>query len=229
MKKSKKTNIFINEKTFLNARNYKKGKRIKKEQKRKTKLFYKYFLYMIAFLTISFAIIFFIYLLQPKKSVSINNIKKQYIKNKKYFNNIIEPYIKTQKDFCENNNKYINEKYENEIFLSDVKINELNYQMYIFNSTNFILNEFKQYGAYEIPLSNNIKEALKFYASKYNITNNKDIFMLDIGSNVGWYPSLLGRYNYTILCFEAFKRNYYVAKKNYCYLNKDSNVIIITK
>ena len=41
-------------------------------------------------------------------------------------------------------------------------------------------------------LINNIKEALKFYASKYNITNNKDIFMLDIGSNVGWYPSLLG-------------------------------------
>ena len=181
MKKSKKTNIFINEKTFLNAGNYKKGKRIKKEQKRKSKLFYKYFLYIIAFLTIFFAIIFFIYLLQPKKSVSVNNIKEQYIKNKKYFNNIIEPYIKTQKDFCENNNKYINEKYENEIFLSDVKINELNYQMYIFNSTNFILNEFKQYGAYEIPLSNNIKEALQFYASKYNIKNNKDIFMLDIG------------------------------------------------
>jgi len=53
--------------------------------------------------------------------------------------------------------------------------------------------------------------------------------MLDIGANVGWYPSLLGRYDYTILCFEAFKRNYYVSKKNYCYLNKDSNVIIITK
>ena len=27
-------------------------------------------------------------------------------------NNIVEPYIKAQKDFCENNNKYINEKYE---------------------------------------------------------------------------------------------------------------------
>ena len=207
MKKSKKTNIFINEKTFLNARNYKKGKRIKKEQKRKTKLFYKYFLYIIAFLTIFFAITFLIYLLLRKNSEPINNIKEPYINTQKDFNNIIEPYIKAQKDFCENNKKYINEIYENEIFLSNVKINELNYQMYIFNSTNFILNEFKLYGAYEIPLSNNIIEALKFYAPKYNITNNKDIFMLDIGSNVGWYPSLLGRYGYTILCFEAFKRN----------------------
>ena len=224
MKKSKKTNFFLNEKTFLNSRNYKKGRRIKKQQKIKSKLFYKYFLYIVAFLIIFFAITCLIYFLQPKNSKSINNIKAH-----KDFNNIIEPYIKAQKDFCENNKKYINEIYENEIFLSNVKINELNYQMYIFNSTNFILNEFKLYGAYEIPLSNNIIEALKFYASKYNITNNKDIFMLDIGSNVGWYPSFLGRYNYTILCFEAFKRNYYVATKNYCYLNKDSNVIIITK
>ena len=173
--------------------------------------------------------LFLIYLLLRKNSEPINNKKEPYINTQKDFNNIIEPYIKTQKDFCENNSKYINIKYEKEIFLSDVKINELNYQMYIFNSTNFILNEFKQYGGYEIPLSNNIIEALKFYASKYNIKNNKDIFMLDIGSNVVWYPSLLGRYNYTILCFEAFKRNYYVATKNYCYLNKDSNVIIITK
>ena len=224
MKKSKKTNIFINEKTFLNSRNYKKGRRIKKQQKIKSKLFYKYFLFIVAFLIIFFAITCLIYFLLPKNSKSINNIKTH-----QDFNNIIEPYIKAQKDFCENNNKYINEKYENEIFLSNVKINELKYQMYIFNSRNFILNEFRLYGAYEIPLSNNIIEALKFYASKYNITNNKDIFMLDIGSNVGWYPSLLGRYNYTILCFEAFKRNYYVSKKNYCYLNKDSNVIIITK
>ena len=215
MKKSKKINFFTNEKTFLNSKHFQKVRRFKKKAKTKSKLFSKYFLYLIIFLIIFFVISFIIYLFLLKNSNSVNNI--------------IEPYIKTQKDFCENNNKYINEKYENEIFLSDVKINELNYQMYIFNSTNFILNEFKQYGAYEIPLSNNIKEALKFYASKYNITNNKDIFMLDIGSNVGWYPSLLGRYNYTILCFEAFKRNYYVATKNYCYLNKDSNVIIITK
>ena len=126
MKKSKKTNIFINEKTFLNAGNYKKGKRIKKEQKRKSKLFYKYFLYIIAFLIIFFALTFLIYLLLPKNSKSINNIKEQNIKAQKDFNNIIEPYIKAQKDFCENNKKYINEIYENEIFLSNVKINELN-------------------------------------------------------------------------------------------------------
>ena len=53
--------------------------------------------------------------------------------------------------------------------------------------------------------------------------------MLDIGGNVGWYPSLLGRYGYSILSFEAFERNYYVEKKNVCHLYNNSNIIIITK
>jgi FkbM family methyltransferase len=63
----------------------------------------------------------------------------------------------------------------------------------------------------------------------FNELKNRDIYILDIGGNVGWYPSLLGRYNYSILSFEAYEKNYYVAKKNYCYLNNNSNVIIITK
>ena len=35
--------------------------------------------------------------------------------------------------------------------------------------------------------------------------------------------------NCTILSFEAFEKNSYASKKNYCLLNKDSNVIVITK
>ena len=39
----------------------------------------------------------------------------------------------------------------------------------------------------------------------------------------------MGRYGYSIISFEAFKKNYYVEKKNLCLLSNDSNVIIITK
>ena len=53
--------------------------------------------------------------------------------------------------------------------------------------------------------------------------------MLDIGGNIGWYPSLLGRYGYTIITFEPFYYNYYVNRKNYCLLNRNSNVVIVTK
>ena len=71
--------------------------------------------------------------------------------------------------------------------------------------------------------------SLKYYAEKKNILNTKNIVMLDIGGNMGWYPSLLGRFGYTILTFEPLPQNYYISKRNYCLLNKNSNVIIITK
>ena len=101
--------------------------------------------------------------------------------------------------------------------------------MYMPKSFNWVLEGIKRTGSYEKSLSNYMIEALKFYNMNYKITNSEDIVILDIGGNVGWYPSLLGRYGYTILSFEAFEKNYYISKKNYCYLNKNSNVIIITK
>ena len=205
------------------------SKHIHKYNKQKqTKSNFKIYAFVILIILFIILPIVCYYLIKKQKNQSD-------IKLRKIFNNIepsyklIESYIKAQKDFCENPNIYINEKYESNIFLSDVKLNDYKFQMYIFKSDNFILNEFKLNGAYEIPLSNYIIEALNFYSSKYSISNNKDIFILDIGGNVGWYPSILGRYGYTILSFEAFEKNNYVAKKNYCFLNKDSNVIIITQ
>lgn len=207
---------------FLKAKNYEKKFQIKKDEKSNYFFYFCLFFQLVLFIISSIII----YLLWRKLHKN-NNIKyDNNINNNDY---IIEPYLKAQKEFCEKPFRYLNQKYEDEIFLSEVKFNELLFQMYIFKTPNFILNEFNLYGAYEIPLSNNIIEALKFYGSKNNIPDNKNIFMLDIGGNVGWYPSLLGRYGYSILLFEAFEKNYYVAKKNYCFLNKDSNIIIITK
>ena len=156
------------------------------------------------------------------KNSNINNFEN----NRK---NILERYKKEQNDFCENPNKYINKQYEKEIFLVDVKLNDLNYKMYMPKPFNWVQEGITKTGSYEKSLSNYMIEALKFYSMNYNITHSEDIVILDIGGNVGWYPSLLGRYGYTILSFEAFEKNYYISKKNYCYLNKNSNVIIITK
>ena len=101
--------------------------------------------------------------------------------------------------------------------------------MYVFKSANVIIHDLNRTGVYERDMSTNITKVLKLYGTKKNIKENKDILVLDIGLNVGWYPSLLSRYGYTIIGFEAFERNYYVAKKNYCHLSKDSNVVIVTK
>ena len=176
------------------------------------------------------AISFYQIYLSKKNNNQINKILTRLQKDE-IDNNIhlIEPYIKAQNEFCDNPNKYINTKYENQIYLSDVKFNDFNFKMYIFKSNNFILNEFKKYGAFEINISNSMIQTLSYYKSKYNIINNEDIFVIDIGGNIGWYPSILGRYGYTILSFEAFEKNYYVERKNFCNINKYSNVIIVNK
>ena len=220
-KKSKKIKIELDEKISFNYSKPKKIRKFKRNKRYKNKdnsLIFRYFLIILVLLLI---ISSFLYLFQKKMLINY------WFKSSK--NNIVEPYIKAQKDFCENNNKYINEKYEKEIILVDAKINELTFKIYIFKAHGFIISAFKTDGAYEITISKYIIEALLFYSSKKHIKNNKDILILDIGANIGWYPSLLGRYGYTILSFEAFEKNNYVAKKNYCYLNKVSNVIIITK
>ena len=142
-------------------------------------------------------------------------------------NYAIKSFIHEQKDFCENFNKYMNNVYEKELGLFNVTFNNLKFQIYLFKSINFLVNEIKQFGNFEFDIGNNIIESLNYFSKKKKISNNKDILILDIGGNVGWYPSLLGRFNYTILSFEAFEKNNYVGKKNYCYLNKNSNIIII--
>ena len=184
MKKTKEISIELNEKTTLNS------SKSKKEVDRKDisfNIYYYIFIFFIIIITfLIFIICYILYLLNLKLN-SNNNIDQSYL----YSNNnsvILDPYIKAQNDFCKNPNKYFKQNYEDNIFLSDVKLNELKYKMYLFKSENFIVNEFKLYGSFEIKIGNNIMDALKFYSSKNNIKNNKDIYVLDIGGNIGWYP-----------------------------------------
>ena len=142
--------------------------------------------------------------------------------------NILEPYINEQNDFCVNQKKYFNKLLEDQIKLQNINLNGMIYQMYIYKDKNFMTHDFNLYKSFETKETINILKALEFYRVKNNIFNNKDIFILDIGGNIGWYPSFLGRFGYSILTFEPFERNYYILKKNYCMLN-NSNVVIITK
>lgn len=147
-----------------------------------------------------------------------------------YNNNIIINSIFNQKDFCLNIDKYYNKEIENKIILADIKIKNLNYSMYVPK----IINKNQKHRiikvhSFELLESINILNALKYYKEKKKIINNKNIYMIDIGGNIGWYPSFLGRFGYSILSFEPFEENYYISRKNYCHLNQESNVIIINK
>ena len=68
---------------------------------------------------------------------------------------------------------------------------------------------------------------MNYYSKKKNV-KNKDIYIIDIGGNIGWHTIALGKFGYKIITFEASEINFYILKKNYC-LNKDIYTTIINK
>ena len=160
MKYPKHVSIELNEKEAINIIELSKDDKIKTNNL--MTFFFKLFIIIIAFL-ISFIIYLFINLKYYKNK--LENIPKNIYQNHYNFD-IIEYYKKSQKDFCENPSKYINEKIEKEIDLFDVKVDGLNYQIYIYKTFNWILHEIKLFGSYEKNVSNNMIEALKYYKKK---------------------------------------------------------------
>jgi len=57
-----------------------------------------------------------------------------------------------------------------------------------------------QYEPYHMP---HFLDILKYYGEKNNLIKNEDIFMNDIGGNMGAYPLFLGKFGYSIITFEA--------------------------
>ena len=85
----------------------------------------------------------------------------------------------------------------------------------------------QKHGAWEKKESINLLNSLNFY-SKKKMLPNKNITILDIGANIGWYSFLLGKLGYEIISFEVSSINNYILKKNFC-LNKDIDMTIINK
>ena len=174
--------------------------------------------------------------LNLKETKKTNDFQIKLLKNildiiydkKNNQNNIIEYYIEQQKDFCDNPKKYFNKFIEKQIILKNAIFNEFSFKFYMFKKKTLLNFDLKN-GVYEYEISNNIIEALLYYSKKKNISNKKDIIMIDIGGNIGWYSSLLGKLGYSVLSFEPLEMNYYVSMKNYCNINNNSNVIIINK
>ena len=159
---------------------------------------------------------------------NINKIDRPFIKNNN--NNIIEEYIKRQKNFCNYPDKFYNQKFEELINLTKFSFRNITFQIYTYKKRiDGMSKEIIKTAKYEPNHMSNFLDALKYYAKKNNIIKNEDIFILDIGGNLGVYPSFLAKFGYSILTFEASPRNSYIIYKNYCLINKKSNIIIVNK
>jgi FkbM family methyltransferase len=155
-------------------------------------------------------------------------MKSFMLNESEQFNEIInEEYIQRQNNFCENTNKYYNDEYENKIKLQKVNFNNKTYNMFIYKQNDTVSNYISKLNVWEKYDTDKILEALNYFSKRKNLTEN-DIYILDIGGNVGWYTFLLGKYGYKIITFEPNKINYYILNKNYC-LNKGLNITLINK
>ena len=189
----------------------------------KEKILLKSILILLNFLFISNIYIAY-FIIDLRKKVSIINM--YYDSNT--INNIVQKYIQAQNDFCNYPSKFYHKQFEELIKLANFSFRNISYQMYVYkNSDNYMSKEIIETANYEPMYMSNFLEVLQYYGEKNKIVNNEDIFMLDIGGNLGAYPSFLEKFGYSFLTFEASPRNSYIINKNYCLINNNSNIIII--
>ena len=168
-------------------------------------------------------------ILNLKNDLYVLNLKiKSFMNTTEEFNEILnEEYLKKQNDFCEKQNKYYNYEFENKIKLEKVNFNNIIYDMFVYKNNDYVSSLISNIKVWEKDETDNIIKALSYFSKKKNITE-KDIYIIDIGGNIGWYTFLLGKYGYKIFTFEPSKINYYILSKNYC-LNKELNITLINK
>lgn len=157
----------------------------------------------------------------------------QFLENRKVVKNL-NYYIQLQNYFCDYFHSLYNKKLEEELLLYSISLENTNYDMFIYKSDDYISNIIQKEHFYAKNETLNILTALQEFANFNHIINPKEVVMIDIGGNIGWYPVYLGTYKYTILTFEPLPKNYYVLKKNFCRNNRDffgdmSSIIIINE
>ena len=138
-----------------------------------------------------------------------------------------QKHIKQQNLFCQNLINNNNTKIEDKIKMVNIKFSKSNFDMFIYKSNDFLSNAISGSGSWETKETNNLLSLLDYYSRKKNIKRN-DIYVLDIGANIGWYTFILGNKGYNIISFEPSTTNYYILNKNYC-LNNNTNIILINK
>ena len=159
---------------------------------------------------------------------NIKNIFNYSIKYEEFDENINEQYIQLQNYFCKNQNENLIQEYENRIIKGEVNYLKKRFDFFIYYTNKDAVSNFiRRIHSWERAHTQKVLKALEYYSKKKNIENN-NIYLLDIGSNIGWYTYYLGKYGYQILSFEPNTLNSYILYKNYC-INKDVNVTIINK
>ena len=173
-------------------------------------------------------LLFLIILILKSKNFVIQYLeKRKIIKDLNY-------YIYLQNYFCDYIHSLYEKKIEDELILYNVSLRNTSFDMFLYKSGDYISNQIQKNHYLNKNGTLNILSALQKFVNDNHIVNSREVVMLDIGAHIGWYPTYLGSFKYTILAFEPLPINYYIIKKNYCRNNRDffgdmSSLIIINK
>jgi hypothetical protein len=158
---------------------------------------------------------------------NISEVELSEISFEKFDENILQQINRQQMEFCNNQNKYIKEKFEKHIKLAKANLLDKKFDMYVYKSQDIVSIAISGSNSWEPYDTKKLINALNYYSSLKNITND-NIYILDIGSNIGWYTLFLGKFGFKILAFEPSDLNMYILRKNFC-LNQDLNITLIKK
>jgi hypothetical protein len=125
-----------------------------------------------------------------------------------------EEYINDQNFFCNSLNLNLNIDYEKKINISKIELNNITFELYIYKDKDVVSDNIIKNKNWEPSETNELLNALSYFSNKKQ-TKKEDIYILDIGANIGWYSFFLGKYGYKILAFEPSHINFYITKKNY--------------
>ena len=153
-----------------------------------------------------------------ESNLKMNSLFNEIIKQKFYFH---------QYYFCQNQNLFNNSIIEKNLKIAKANLNKLSFDMFVYKDNDAVSNYISDFGSWEPEETKTLYDSLLYYSKKRNISEN-DIFIIDIGANIGWYSLFFGKNGYNIISFEPSKINYYILLKNFC-LNQDINMIIINK
>lgn len=166
------------------------------------------------------------------ENTNINNTNIQgeelpEISYEKFDENIFQEVKKQQMEFCNNQNKYIKIQFEKQITLSKVSLLQKRFKMYVYKNEDIVSNSIRFRQRWESSETKKMIKALNYYSSLKNIPNN-NIYIIDIGGNVGWHTLFLAKDGYQVISFEASVLNNYILRKNFC-LNPNLNITLINK
>ena len=208
--------------------------RTKKEYYDEEFSFSNYILYII--ITIVFFLILIInyfYFTSKKGSNNANSNLDNSVREIEdaliFDKNTLEKLKRQQIEFCKNNNNQNNfiKEYEEQITLTKVCLLSQLFDMYVYKNNDIISTEIINTQSWDGDKINNLLTPLLYYSIIKSL-KPQDIYVLDIGSHIGWYSLFIAKFGYNIISFEPSEMNNYILNKNLC-INKELNITLIKK